>query len=205
MISVLALAAAFNAPAVLCGLAMLALFIALWFVQDWRRRRTSLSRRLGAKAVLLAAAVWGMIDQEIVFCEAQAVTATGDTASTNVYDNGGANGQGDNGQTGENLWVNAVISTTVTSGGAATGQAVLQDSADNSTFADVIAGPALALASMVAGTVMLQVQPPPGMRRYWRIVWRVGTAVLTAGKFDAYVSNTIQRNVARPSGIPTVG
>jgi hypothetical protein len=142
----------------------------------------------------------GMLDSELQFSIAQVVTATGDTVSTNVYDNGGANGQGDNGQTGENLWINALINTTATSGGSATIQAVLQDSADNSTFADVIAGPAVAVASAVAGLSLLQVQPPTGMRRYWRIAWRIGTAVLTAGKFDAYVSNTIQRNVQRPSG-----
>jgi len=150
-------------------------------------------------AIILVATVWGMLDAEIMFCEAQAVTATGDTASTNVYDAGGAS-IGDAGQTGENLWVQATCSTTATSGGSATVQAVLQDSADNSTFADVVAGPAVAVASVIAGKVLLQVQPPPGMRRYWRIVWRVGTAVLTAGKFDAYVSNTIQRNVAQASG-----
>ena len=141
----------------------------------------------------------GMIDNEIVLAEAQAVTATGDTASTNVYDNGNAQ-LGDNGQTGENLWVNAFCSTTATSGGGATVQAVLQDSADNAAFADVVAGPAVAVSSVVAGKLLLQLQPPPGMRRYWRIAWRVGTAVLTAGKFDAYVSNTIQLNTPRPSG-----
>lgn len=142
----------------------------------------------------------GYLDSEAIFSAAQAVTAIGDTASTNVYDAGGANGQGDAGQTQENLWANALINTTVTSAGAATVQAVLQDSADNATFADVVAGPVVALANAVAGAVLLQLQPPPGMRRYWRIAYRVGTAVLTAGKFDAYLSNTIQRNVARPSG-----
>lgn len=147
----------------------------------------------------------GMLDQELIFSDAQTVTATGDTASTNVYNTGGANGQGDAGQTGENLWINAFVNTTATSGGSATVQAVLQDSADNSTFADVVAGPATAVASVTAGVTLLQVQPPVGMRQYWRIVWRIGTAVLTAGKFDGYVSNTIQRNVSRKSGIPTVG
>jgi hypothetical protein len=156
-------------------------------------------KNLMQRAVILAAVIWGMLDQEIIFAEAQTVTAIGDTASTNVYDNGNAN-TGDNGQTGENLWVQAFVSTTVTSGGAATVQAVLQDSADNSTFADVVAGPAVALAALTAGKALLQLQPPVGMRRYWRVVWRVGTAVLTAGKFDAFVSNTIQYNVQRPSG-----
>lgn len=142
----------------------------------------------------------GMLDSELVLSAAQAVTATGDDASTNVYDSGGANGQGDAGQTDENLWVNVTVNTTATSGGSATIQAVLQDSADNATFADVVAGAAVAVANATAGTALLQLQPPPGMRRYWRIVYRIGTAVLTAGKFDAYVSNTLPRNVARPSG-----
>ncbi len=141
----------------------------------------------------------GMIDSQLVFSEGQAVTSTGDTASTNSYDSGGAN-LGDSGQTGENLWVQAICSTTATSGGSATVQAVLQDSADNSSFADVASTPALGVAAVNAGTTLMALQPPPGMRRYWRIVWRVGTAALTAGKFDAFISNTLQRNVSQPSG-----
>lgn len=144
----------------------------------------------------------GMLDSEIQFSIAQAPTATGDTASTNVYDSGGANGQGDAGQTGENLWVNVVVKTAMTSAGSATMQAVLQDSADNATFADVALGPALAYnaTAAAAGSSLLRIQPPVGMRRYWRTVYRIGTAVLTGGTFDAYVSNTIQYNTARPSG-----
>jgi hypothetical protein len=156
------------------------------------------------EAAILAARVWGYLDSELILAESQAATAVGDTASTNYYDSGNAV-LGDFGQTGENLWVQALCSTTATSGGAATLQAVLQDSADNVTYNDVLVGGIFALASIVAGAVLLQVQPPPGMRRYSRVVWRIGTAVLTAGKFDAFVSNTIQRNVARPSGIPAVG
>lgn len=142
----------------------------------------------------------GYLDSEAIFSAAQAVVATGDTASTNVYDAGGANGQGDAGQTQENLWVNVIVNTTATTGTGATVQAVLQDSADNVTFADVAASAAFAIGSVVAGAALMQLQPPPGMRRYWRIAYRIGTGTLTAGKFDAYLSNTIQRNVARPSG-----
>lgn len=140
----------------------------------------------------------GMLDNNTKLATAQAVTATGDTASTNTYDCGTTDAA--MALTGENLWINAVVHTTPTSGGAATIQAVLQDSADNSSFADVLAGPAIAYGSAPAGTVLLQTQPPTGMRRYFRIAWRIGTAVLTAGAFDAYVSNTIQRNLAKPSG-----
>lgn len=141
----------------------------------------------------------GMLDQSTKLSTAQAVTTVGDTASTNAYDNGSAHSS-DISMTGENLWINAVVDTSVTSGGAATVQAVLQDSADGTAFADVVAGPVLALADLKAGATLLQIQPPTGMRRYFRVAWRVGTAALTAGKFTAYVSNTIQRNIARPSG-----
>ncbi len=140
----------------------------------------------------------GMLDVNTKFSSAQAVTSTGDTASTNIYDNGSANSS-EVGLTGE-LWVNASVSTTVTSAGAATVAVVLQDSADASTWADVLVGGTFALASLTAGTNLLTVQPPVGTRRYLRIVYRVGTAALTAGAFNAFISLDVQRNVSRPSG-----
>lgn len=140
----------------------------------------------------------GYLDSELVLSAAQAETTVTDHASTNIYDCGSANAS-DNSLT-HNLWVNVIVNTTCTSSGSATIQAVLQDSADNSTYADVLAGPAVAVADAVAGKVLLQTEPPTGMRRYWRIAYRIGTAALTAGKFDAFISNTLQRNVARPSG-----
>lgn len=140
----------------------------------------------------------GMRDSEAIYSSAQAVTAIGDTPSTNVYDAGNASSS-DISMT-EHLWINAIVNTTFTSGGAATIQAVLQDSADNVTFADVLAGPAVAVANAVAGTVLLQTQPPVGLRRYTRIGWRIATAVMTAGKVDGYFTEVIQRNIARPSG-----
>lgn len=141
----------------------------------------------------------GMLDSGLIFAEGQAVAAVGDTASTNVYQ--AQNAQlGDAGLTHENLWVQAFCSTTATSGGGATVQAVLQDSADGVTYADVVAGHVVPVANVTAGVALLQLQPPPGMRQYWRIAWRVATAALTAGKFDAFISNTLQRNVAQPSG-----
>ena len=140
----------------------------------------------------------GMLDINTKFSAAQAVTSTGDTASTNVYDAGRAESS-DIGLNDE-LWFNVICSTTATSGGSATVQAVLQDSADNSTFADALVGAVLPVASVKQGAVLLQACPPLGLRRYTRIVYRVGTAALTAGKFDAFVSIDVQRNIARPSG-----
>ena len=140
----------------------------------------------------------GMLDLNTKYSLAQAVTSTGDTASTNVYDADSAESS-DSGLNDE-LWFNVICSTTATSGGSATVQAVLQDSADNSTFADALVGAVLPVASVTQGAVLLQACPPLGLRRYTRIVYRVGTAALTAGKFDAFVSIDVQRNIARPSG-----
>ena len=140
----------------------------------------------------------GMLDSSTKFSAAQAVTSTGDTASTNTYDNGSAHSAelGLN----ENMWINVAVSTTATSGGAATMAPVLQDSADGSTWADALVGPTYALAALTAGAQLWLVKPPVGTRRYLRVVYRVATAALTAGKFEAYISLDAQRNVARPSG-----
>ncbi len=141
----------------------------------------------------------GMLDSQLILAEGQAVTAIGDTGSTANYDAGSA-ALGPAGLTGENLWVQAFCSGTVTSGGAPTVQAVLQDSSDGATWNDVVSGPPLPLASLVKGAQLLKVQPPPGMLEFWRIAWRVATAALTGGTFDGYISNTLQDNVPRPSG-----
>ena len=144
-------------------------------------------------------AAWGMLDSETMLCEGQLVTVVGDTPSTNVY--AAANAVlGDMGQTGENIWLRCKCSTAATSGGAATLQAVLQDSPDNATWTDRSLGPVQPLANLVAGATIYEVQPPPGLARYVRVVWRVAAAALTAGAFDAYFSNTLQRNIPQPSG-----
>ncbi len=125
-----------------------------------------------------------ILDNQAVFANAQAVTALGDTPSTNSYDTGPGNsgpGYGD-------LWLLAKVNTGFTSGGAGTLQAVLQDSADNSSFADVMAmSPALALAALGANKAIATVRLPGNLRRYIRVTWRVGTAAMTAGTASAFV------------------
>jgi hypothetical protein len=149
----------------------------------------------------------GMLDRECIFSEAQAVTALGDTPSTNIYDTGAPynNSQdSENALSGENLWIQVFVNSQVAGAGSSTA-AVFQSSPDNLTWTDVLSGSLYPPAQLTAGTNIMQVQPPTGTQRYWRIVYRVSGAALTGGKFDAYLSNTIQRNVPRPSGIPPVG
>ena len=129
-----------------------------------------------------------ILDNQATYSAAQAVTATGDTASSNSYDHGPGNSGGGAYSPGGGLWLVAKTNAAVTSGGAATVQVVLQDSADNATFADVlVATPALALAALGANKTVALTRFPGTLRRYTRVVWRVGTAVLTAGTFSAFV------------------
>lgn len=129
-----------------------------------------------------------ILDNQATYAAAQLVTATGDTASSNSYDHGpGSSGAGAY-SPGGGLWLVVKTVAGVTSGGAATVQAVLQDSADNATFADVMAvTPALALAALGANKTLGLSRFPGTLRRYTRVAWRVGTAVLTAGSLSAFV------------------
>lgn len=129
-----------------------------------------------------------LMDSQEIFSTAQAVTSTGDTASTNVLDTGAAQDEG----IGEPVWLTCLCTTTATSGGSATLAAVLQTSSDNSTYTDAIVGPVVALAGLTAKAVLLQTRLPVGLKRYLRIAWRVATAALTAGNFSAFLTKDVQ-------------
>lgn len=137
------------------------------------------------------------IDSQEVFSVAQAVTAIGDTVSTNQLDTLAAHDQG----IGQNVTVIVKVHTTFTSAGAPTVQAVLQTSADNSTWVDAAIGPAFALAALTAGTTIYSQELPNGvLRRYIRVAYRVATAVYTAGAFDAFIVKDPQAYQFGPSG-----
>lgn len=138
-----------------------------------------------------------ILDQQATYSAGQAVTATGDTPSSNSYDHG----PGSAGAGAAPLWLVVKSNVAPTSGGAATVQAVLQDSADNTTFADVmVLGPALAVASIGANKAMAFARFPGTLRRYTRVAYRVGTAVLTAGTFSAFVVMDIDNQQYLGSG-----
>ena len=136
------------------------------------------------------------IDKFAQFSDAQAPT-TGTTASTNTFDTGTSTRSIGS---GEPIWLVVQCVVTATSGGANTTQVVLQDSADDSTYATVLSGVATAVASITAGVNLLRVVLPSDLRRYLRVAYVIATANLTAGNFDAFLTNVIQDNVARPSG-----
>lgn len=140
-----------------------------------------------------------MLDQRLVFSDAQAYAGGGDFATAATHSSekvidleGGSLFQSVDNQVGEGepLILNVSVNTTVTSGGAATVEAKLQESDDNSTWSDVgITSGAIGKASLTAGAQMLKAAIPLGSRkRYLRVAYVVGTAGLTAGAFDAYLT-----------------
>ena len=138
------------------------------------------------------------IDKNLQVSNEQAVTAT--AASTDVIDFGQANPN-----TGLSDHSNMVITVdeAATAAGAATVTFAVQDSADNSTFADVAVTAAIGKATLVAGFQHV-IAMPTKHRRYVRVNYTVATGPLTAGKFSAQVVAGFQQNVPQPDSAKIV-
>jgi hypothetical protein len=132
------------------------------------------------------------IDKALQVSNEQAVTAS--AASTDVIDFGQAN---PNTGLNENLTMAFTVDVTATASGSATVVFSIQDSADNSTFADVIATGVIAKADIVAGAQFL-LPMPPKHRRYVRGYYTVATGPLTAGKVSAQAVAGVQQNTPMP-------
>lgn len=132
------------------------------------------------------------IDKLLQVSSEQAVTAS--AASTDVIDFGQANpdvGMNDRSQ------MVITVDEAATAAGAATVAISVQDSADNSTFADVAVTVAIPKATLVAGYQHV-IPMPTKLRRYCRVYYTVATGPLTAGKFSAQIVTGIQQNVPKP-------
>lgn len=123
---------------------------------------------------------------------AQAVTAT--AASTDVVDFGQTN---PNSGMSEQLKLSITVDESATAAGAATVTFSIQDSADNSSFADIAVTPAIGKAVLVAGHQVV-IPMPLLHRRYVRVNYTVGTGPLTAGKFSAQFVTGLQLNTPTP-------
>lgn len=76
----------------------------------------------------------------------------------------------------------------------------VQDSADNSTFADVAVTAAIAKTSLTLGAQFV-IKMPYKLRRYTRVYYTVATGPLTAGKFSAQVVTGITQNTPKPDSV----
>ena len=131
------------------------------------------------------------IDKALQVSNEQAVTSS--AASTDVIDTGQTTpdlGAAD-------LYMVITTDEAATASGSATVTFSLQDSADNSSFADVAVTAAIGKATLVAGYQHV-IPLPTKLRRYLRAYYTVATGPLTAGKFSAQIVAGFQQNVPKP-------
>lgn len=124
-------------------------------------------------------------DKKLMFSDSQAITATAD--STNILDLGA---HGDDIQRELTLFVQ--FRGTVESGGASTLVITLNtDDTLNAGGTDLAADNTLWTSASIAktaltdGAMLVKMPLPPGIQRYLRLKYTVGTANLTAGAIDA--------------------
>ncbi len=128
-----------------------------------------------------------ILDAKELFSEDQALTSVGTAQSTNQID---FNVTNPNKGAGTPVWLVSVVSEAFTSGGAATLDIHLRDSADNSTYAAILKSAQFALADLTLGKSLLKVPLPADFRRYLDVGYVVATAAFTGGKVNTFLTLT---------------
>ena len=138
-----------------------------------------------------------ILDTQETFSDAQSVaSAAGDVASTNVYDTGAAADVG----IGTDIYLYAKMNAALVGAGASIA-VVLQDSADNSTFADVqVVSKVTGVAAAVANAELVRARLPIGLRRYLRLAYRISGATTTGGTVSSYLVTDVQAQQYGASG-----
>lgn len=133
-------------------------------------------------------------DNSLIFSANQTAVGmnVGDTASSKEVDFAAAGGI-----VAKPLWWEVIVKDTIlASGGASSVAPVLQESADNVTYNDLVVGPSIAKASLVTGYRFPPVKVPPKHKRYLRTAFRVITNNLTAGQWDSHLTDAVEVRVA---------
>lgn len=142
-----------------------------------------------------------IIDKELEFSDAQAVTAS--AISENVVDTGALPVTKDIGE-GAQLFLVIQVDTAATAAGAATVDfSVESDStADLATSASVhtSTGP-IGKAVLVAGYQVIIPLPPGDYEQYLGVRYTVATGPLTAGNFSAFMTPNPQNNKIYPDAL----
>ena len=142
-----------------------------------------------------------IIDRFLQVSVAQAITVT--APSTDVIDAGATKSAsiGRDIGSGEPLYLEVSVATNCTGTGTLT--IALQDSADNSSFADVLVLPSIAVAALTAGkTYYLPL--PSGMRRYIRANYTITSGPFTGGTLNAQIVNGMNFIRSMPDTLPKV-
>jgi hypothetical protein len=127
-------------------------------------------------------------DAQLELSVAQAVTVT--AASTNYIDQTAA---GDAIGTGSTMYLVVRVGTAATATGAATVTFDLRTDSDPAfgTETTLFSSGAIGKASLTANTWIVRVALPLGLKQYSRLYYTVATGPLTAGTFDAFITNAL--------------
>ena len=135
-----------------------------------------------------------IMDAKLVLSSAQAQTSVASHDSTSLWDFGVAD---PNIGVGSPLWLAVVVQTACAGASGSTLQVKAQDAADGSTWATLFetsigtaagfAGAATSIFTIAAGTRLINQPMPAKVRRYFQVVYVIGTTVLSAGAWDAYL------------------
>ena len=123
-----------------------------------------------------------LLDKNAIFSDAQALAA-GSANSSNVIDCGIADA---NLGAGTAVWLVVKVNTAFNTLDSIA--AALQHSDTNGSFADVVAGPAVALADQASGTILLMVSLPAKHKRYLVVNYTIVGSNPTVGAVDAFLT-----------------
>jgi ABC-type nitrate/sulfonate/bicarbonate transport system substrate-binding protein len=145
------------------------------------------------------------IDKQLEFSDAQAETTAAAHISTNVIDMTTVGSFAD----GQPIYFVCTVNTTFTSGGSATLEVQLLSDATSTVAVDGSAtshwtSASWAVADLTAGTVLACVPLPmegTTYEEYLGVMYTIGTAAMTAGKVDAYLTVDPPKHVSYPDGI----
>lgn len=143
-----------------------------------------------------------ILDSQMALSTAQSiVSGVGDVVSTNVYDTGASADVG----IGEDLKIE-VRTGTAAAGAGSSIQIVLQTD-DNVGFASPKEFPltaALVFGQFTANKVMAQERLPYGMERFFRLVYRISGASVSAGTITSVIAKDLQAAPPAPTTVPGV-
>lgn len=123
-----------------------------------------------------------IMDNKLVFSDAQAITAT--AASANIIDCGVANA---NLGEGSPLIIRLMVEETFLAAGAATLIISLQHGASDPPSTSLLLVASIAKEALVKGAYIPEIKIPDEHLRFLRLYYEVGTGPFTAGKITAFI------------------
>lgn len=126
-----------------------------------------------------------MLDNELIYSDAQAPTLVTENVSTFTVDMLKV------GDPAKELYLVIGVKVAPTSGGSATVQFLFESDEDDGFATAQVShyqSTAIAIATLVAGYNVVTMRLPRGIKRHSRVTYTIAVAALTAGSFNAFLT-----------------